>query len=179
MSLDDLGVVDFQLYLLETMMLPESRLTPALEELGFSVDDMLASYEAVSRLTKLRPGQARRFKSIINEVLLGTLNVADRETSVYKLPLWWPKFTFLVSIDDSGEFLYRAEFGKGPDYRPEGQVAPWEFLEMDLVDKFDEVRDIDLWSSYASYFARDRSLGQRYFLRFGWGLLQEMKIAED
>ena len=176
---DDLSVVDFQLYLLKTMMPPESLCTPALEKLGRSVDDMLASSEAVSRATPLTFGQAQRIKSILSEALAGTLSGADRETFVYRLSLWWPQYTFLVSPDESGELLYKAEFGKGADYRPESQIAPWNFLEMDLADTFDEVRELDVWSAYSSYFARERSSGQRYFLRFGWGLLQEMEIAGD
>lgn len=141
MSPDDLGVVEFQLYLLKTMMPPESLRAPALEKLSGSVDDMLACSEAVSRAAPLRFGQVQRIKSILREALAGTLSRADRETFVYRLPLWWPKYTFLVSPDDSGGFLYKAEFGKGTDYRPEGQIAPWNFLEMDLTDTFDEVRE--------------------------------------
>lgn len=70
MPIDELGTVDFQLYLLKTMDPPGPLLESALEQMGRTTGDMLARYEVVSRATKPRFGSARRIRSILSEVMM-------------------------------------------------------------------------------------------------------------
>lgn len=177
MSLDGIGVDDFQLYLLKTMDPPAVLLAGALEKLDRTADEMHARYEAVSSSIRLRPGSVHRLKSILSDALLSEeLEGVEDGTSVYSLPLW-PKLTFLVSPDESGLFVKWARFAGCDDYRSESGPTVWDFLESDLINTFAQVRDIDAWGHYSTYTARDQDSDQWYFLRFAWGLLQE--IARD
>jgi hypothetical protein len=180
MPLGTLKVRDYQLYLLKTMNPPGSLLEEALEALDSTRDEMLAAYEAVSPMVRLRPGSPERIKSILADSILDEKpDGADRQTSVYGLSLW-PRFVFCVKPEETGLFIERAWFARFHDVRSENFPALWNFLESDLIDAFDDVHDIDGWGHYSSYTAQNKVDGQQYFLRFAWGLLQEMEemVAE-
>ncbi|MFI5776816.1 hypothetical protein [Nocardia sp. NPDC051570] len=179
MSSNGLGVVDFQLYLLKTMQPPGALLAAALEELGCTSSDMAVGYEGVSRETKLTEGgSADRLTTILDEAFVDQPSGMGRETFAYHLPLW-PKFTFLLSFDSTRKFIYKGEFVRRPGCRAGEGVTSWDFLQIELTDSFDQICEIDTWGTYDSYTARDSNLGERCFLRFAWGLLQEIEVIRD
>ena len=174
MSLGGIGVIDFQLYLLKTMDPAPSFLAGSLKALDRSIDDMLASFEAVSPLLKTKPGSATRLKLILDDAFLEDRRIESLSlASAYRLSLW-PMLDFLVSTDESGLFIGRAGFQRRIDSETSSSLAAWNFLEGDLADAFGDVSEIDAWGHYSTYIAQDSASGRKYFLRFGWGLLQEV-----
>jgi hypothetical protein len=173
-SVDNLDFVDFQLYLLKTMDPGPSLLAGALESIDRTTDDMLACYDKVSPLLKLSPGSAGRLKSILSDARLDDdLNGKVHGAYAYRLPMW-SEFIFLVTPDDSGMFIAHARFGRARRSATKTEPTAWNFLESELSDYFTQVRDIDIWGHYSTYSVVDEGSGRRYFLRFAWGLLQEI-----
>ncbi len=177
MSLGSLNVRDFELYLLKTMLPPDSLLAAALNELGCSVDDMIVSFEAVDRATKLGRVPQGNMISILEDVLVRDLNV-DIGTFAYGIPLW-SELTFMLAFDGSGTMITRAEFVRRVDLPPGSWPVPWNFVEHEMDDVFDEIGEFNDWGHYHSCIARVKNSDERQFLRFAWGLLQEAEPVED
>lgn len=173
-SYGDLGVLEFQLYVLESMRPPESFLAPALAALGRTGPEMLDASEAVGAAIRPMTGSPRRITEILSGARWDMPSLEGPHISVYALPLW-PDFYFHVELMAEADWIWCAEFRRHGARKPADRVAPWEFVRSDLADAFDAVEEVDLWSPYGSYSAHDRESGRRYFLRFGWGLLQEME----
>jgi hypothetical protein len=166
-----LGVTEFQLYLLKTMQPIRSLLDPALAALNCDKDKMLAGAEAVSRsIMPGKGGSAHTLKTILNDTLIEKSHGRESDTFLYLLPLW-KEFAFRLELDDL-PFMRRVEFIRYT--ASEEEIAPWKFLELDVEERFDEVREIDSWGTYNSYTVRDPGSGDQLFLRFSWGLLQEV-----
>jgi hypothetical protein len=168
-SLNGVGLMDFQLYLLKTMNPPSALLSGALDRLERSAEGMVSSYKAVSPLLMMREGQFQSLEEILEEARQEDLSENDHE-HIYRIPLW-PEFAFKVCADESGLLIYSAEFTRvGNVFAGDGPEV-WKFLKCDLPVRFPNARAIDLWSPYESYAVGDRG---EIFLRFGWGLLQEI-----
>jgi hypothetical protein len=181
MSPDGLGVDDFQLYVLKVMDPPARLLHAALDQLGRTPEDMIAGYEAVSGTvmgafrcarSAAPPGLRELFTSILSEAFLEEASEADHGVLNHHLPVW-PDFVFQMSFNDAGSVLQDAHFSRTRSQPPE-EVNEWRFLESELATTFVNIREVDLWGSYASYLAVHRRLNKRFFLRFSWGLLQEI-----
>ncbi|MEV4283402.1 hypothetical protein [Actinoplanes xinjiangensis] len=177
MSINGIGVTDFELYLLKTMSPVESLLAGALNDLNRTSDDMIACFEAISPLVRVRPGSAESLKLILSDAFLGEgLHGAGPGTFSYRLPLW-PELAFQVTPAGSGLYIGEAKFSRTEISKMKPEPTVWNFLESDVNEAFDQVREVDMWGHYASYLAQDRIAGERYFLRFAWGLLQEIGKA--
>src|SRR6266568_9388878 len=174
MSSDNLNLIDFQLYLLKTMLPPERLLAAALSDLGYSVDAMHSRYEEVSRSISIARGSQENIKSMLEEVLIWHAE----KSYVYRIPLW-PKFNFILSYDATGKFIAKAEFVRDIDYPKSSEVSPWSFLEHEIDEVFSDVREVETWGHYRTYLAQEISSGKKYFLRFAWGLLQEVEVVVD
>lgn len=171
MTSNNLGVTEFQLYLLKTMQPIQSLLDPALSALNCGKDQMLADAEAVSKsIMPGKGGSAHALKTILNDALIEHSRGTGSDIFLYHLPLW-KEFAFRLELDDL-PFMKRVEFVRYTDFKEE--IAPWRLLELDVKERFDEVREVDSWGTYNSYTARDPRVGDQIFLRFSWGLLQEV-----
>ncbi|WP_405166534.1 hypothetical protein OG203_16435 [Nocardia sp. NBC_01499] len=171
--------MDFQLYLLKTMDPPESLLTTALAELGCSIDDMDASLENIQRSTQLSlGGSAEKIRTMLSEVCVSSPARPDHQAYAYNFPLW-PEFDVVLTFDPSGKVLSNAEFVRFTGHYTESGITPWNFTERDLVGNFDQITRTETWGSYATYNARDTDRDQWYRLRFGWGLLQDIRLRKD
>ncbi|WP_194838785.1 hypothetical protein [Nocardia sp. XZ_19_369] len=178
MSSDGFGVKDFQLYLLKTMDPPESLLTTALAEMGCSIDDMDASLENIQKATWLSlGGSAEKIVTMLSEVCVSAPARSDHKVYAYNLPLW-PEFDFVATFDLSGKVLSHSEFVRFAGRGPETGATPWDFTERDLVGNFDQITRTEDWGSYTTYHARDTASDQWYWLRFGWGLLQDIRLRK-
>ncbi|WP_280422700.1 hypothetical protein [Nocardia carnea] len=176
MTSNKLGLVDFQLYLLKTMQPPRTVLDPALTRLNSTTEHMLASAESISKsIMPGKGGSAHALKSILHNALINETRGPESETLLYRLPLW-EEFAFRLELDNL-PFMKRVEF---VDYIEFNQkAAPWRLLEIHISERFDEVREIDSWGTYNSYTVRDPETGNHLFLRFSWGLLQEVDTVAD
>ncbi|MDX6741326.1 hypothetical protein [Actinocorallia sp. A-T 12471] len=178
---EELGVVEFQLYLLKTMMPPAAALVALLERFQKSEIDLNRASERVSKLLRPRfrePGPAPAMSEDVARMLEGAAVLSPAEYSGdgqwYRFPVW-PEFVFHMTFEDSLGFLNVAEFRWWPSAR-DGNRNPevWHFLESDLKTHFDEIKEIDVWGHYRSYTGRSLTDGHEYFLRFGYALLQEI-----
>lgn len=172
---DGPGVLDFQLYLLKTMDPPDQLLAAALERLGSTRAEMKDRYEAVSPMMALMSGSSANLRSLLAAAVVDKTLEAGGEKLIYSFGLW-PRFNFGIRFVDQGEFVSRAAFERkpqGPAFaRP---IHVWNFLTNDLSNHFGNVKEIDAWGHYETFLADDLDDGRKYFLRFGWGLLQEME----
>jgi hypothetical protein len=176
MTSDKLALIDFQLYLLKTMQPPRPILDSALLRLNSTTEHMLASADSISKsIMPGKGGSAHAIKPILHDALIKATRGPESETLLYRLPLW-EEFAFRLELDDL-PFMKRVEFVEhtGADE----ELAPWKFLEIHLSEKFDQVREVDSWGTYNSYTVRDHETGSHLFLRFSWGLLQEVDTAAD
>ncbi|TVT55836.1 hypothetical protein FNH05_08950 [Amycolatopsis rhizosphaerae] len=175
MSIDDIDAVDFELYLLDSMKPPVDLLSQTLKRLGQTKGEMEERCGKVSQIMRQFANAADSFRSILRENLLAEWSRIQQGIYLYHLPLWW-EFAFELSLDSSGRYIENMRFQKHPARGLAGEsVAPWKFLEVDLAASFDQIREGDSWGHYKSYLARDRKSDKWHFLRFGWGLLQEVK----
>ncbi|MGW7405075.1 hypothetical protein ACWGI9_15305 [Streptomyces sp. NPDC054833] len=174
MALDGVGVIDFQLYLLKVMDPPAALLESSLKKLNRTEVEMDDRQEAVSQLIRLGAGSARKLVVILEQALVDASG-ASEQRYVYRLPLW-PDFKFLVSLDGSGRFIESMEFESDGDCGEGAKIVPWGFLETWLGVNFDQVRMIDGWGHYRTYMAQS-SDNEEVFLRFAWGLLQEVSTV--
>ncbi|MFI7002333.1 hypothetical protein [Nocardia sp. NPDC050175] len=176
MSSDGLGIVDFQLYLLKTMDPPEALLTAALAELGCSIDDMEVSLENIQSATQLwRGGSAGEIVTMLSDVCVSAPTGAGHQTYAYNFPLW-PEFDVVLTFDPLVRVLSNAQFVRFTGHYSESGVRAWNFTERDLVENFDQITRTEVWGSYATYNARDTDRDQWCRLRFGWGLLQDIRL---
>ncbi|MBC2907014.1 hypothetical protein [Streptomyces cupreus] len=173
MTLEGVGVIDFQLYLLKVMDPPASLLDSSLKKLNRTAAHMKDRHGVVSQLIRLGSGNARNLEIILKEAQVDSRGERG-QWNVYQLPLW-PDFKFSILLDQTGRFVEKMEFEQCNDSEGVNQIAPWRFLEADLAANFDQVRTIDGWGHYHTYNAQgfDR---EKYFLRFAWGLLQEIEL---
>ncbi|MGA6205484.1 hypothetical protein ACPESR_12075 [Nocardia testacea] len=176
MNSDKLAVNDFQLYLLKTMQPPRPILDSALSRLNSTTEHMLASADSISKsIMPGKGGSAHALRPILHEALINEARGPESEILLYRLPLW-EEFAFRLELDNL-PFMKRVEFVDLTG--AEEGIAPWKFLEIHTSERFDEVREIDSWGTYNSYTVRDRQTGRRVFLRFSWGLLQEVDTVAD
>ncbi|MEV0106458.1 hypothetical protein AB0H42_08970 [Nocardia sp. NPDC050799] len=171
-----LGLVDFQLYLLKTMQPPRPVLDSALARLNSTTELMLTSAESISKsIMPGKGGTAHALKPILHDALINETRGPESETLLYRLPLW-EEFAFRLELDNL-PFMKRVEFVSYTEL--DETAAPWKLLEINISEKFDEVREIDSWGTYNSYTVRDPETGNHLFLRFSWGLLQEVDTMAD
>ncbi|GAA2723354.1 hypothetical protein [Actinocorallia aurantiaca] len=184
MSAHGLGVVEFQLYLLHTMDPPARLLTEALDRLGLTDADMRNAAERISPVLRPRLGpagagtnMAADLQAILGKALVPRLDDID-DRRFYRLPLW-EGFVFGVSFAGAGRLIESAEFVREPGTAEEPpEPAVWEFLEADLLGPFCEARMVDTWGHYRTYLTRRPEDPNEYFLRFAWGMLQEVETAD-
>ncbi|MCD0450027.1 hypothetical protein LO762_12605 [Actinocorallia sp. API 0066] len=165
---------DFQLYLLKTMDPPTPLLDSSLGVLGSDRGGMKVSYGSVSELMKPISGSPHSLKAMLRDSLVSEDGSGGNIVSGYRLSLW-PEFVFWLAIDSSGLFIEKAGFGRasgGP--RTGGPIEPWGFVIGDLDNEFSGVEFIDEWGHYSTCHAWHGESGKRLFLRFAWGLLQEV-----
>ena len=179
-----LGVVEFQLYLLHTMDPPARLLSEALGRLGSADAEMRSAAERISPVLRPRLGSAGAGANMAEDLqaVLGEARVSrpddidDRR--FYRLPLW-EGLLFGVSFAGAGRLIESAEFVREPGTAEEPwEPAVWEFLEADLLGPFCEARMVDTWGHYRTYLARRPEDPDEYFLRFAWGMLQEVGPAD-
>lgn len=120
-------------------------------------------------------GSAHALKPILHDALIKQIHGTESETFLYRLPLWG-EFDFRIELDNL-PYMKRVEFVGAAAMNE--KVAPWKFLEMHLAGRFGEIQEVDSWGTYNSYTARDVETGNHLFLRFSWGLLQEVDIMTD
>ncbi|MGF1430634.1 hypothetical protein [Kitasatospora sp. LaBMicrA B282] len=176
--MDELGVTDFQLHVLALMRAPDELAEPTLAILGADSVTMAERSDLIGRHFTIRPGVTEVLRAILSaaEILEGAAAEARAGDPVrYAFPAW-PELEFEVSYAPSGMALHSAHFvrPRRPGPPQPVDVAPWSFLREDLPGAFEHIAEVDLWDTYASYTATDRSSHQRCFLRFAWGLLQEV-----
>lgn len=179
MSPDAPGIVEFQLYLLRTMKPPEHLLAHALDRLGRTEEEMQNAADVISRALRPQLGPAEPVTTIA-DFLHTTLSGArlprpggDRE--FYRIPLW-KEFIFEASFEYSGRIIKQAKFTRNPLHKPPGgEAEAWDFPEEDLPRRFTEIQEIDEWGHYRTYLARTPESGDVFFLRFAWGVLQQIE----
>ncbi|KDN82421.1 hypothetical protein [Kitasatospora cheerisanensis] len=177
MSAEVPGIIDFQLYLLNTMDAPRELLHGALTVLRVDAATVDGRAEHASQLLRPRPGLAQELRAVL--ATAGTPGSAASGADGSAGPAYysfaaWPELRFQVEFDPSGFALARAGFVRARAGSAPAEVAPWKFLTADLETGFDEVEEVDVWGHYETYTATDAATGERCFLRFGWGLLQEV-----
>lgn len=170
------GVDDFQLYLLKTMDPPDQLLAAALDRLRYSRGEMRERYEKISRMTKLISGCVGELKDVLADALVDKAPEGQGEKRRYSLPLW-PKYYFGIIFSNQDEFIKQAAFERRlPALDLVDPVGVWDFLVTDLADMFGNIEEIDVWGHYETFLADNLRDGRKYFLRFGWGLLQEIEL---
>jgi len=172
------GAVEFQLYLLRTMKAPEPLLTGALDRLGRTEPEMRSAADAVSRMLRPRLDWARPADMAGDlDTVLSSVRVRSGTSGaepLYRLPLWEGHLFSVSFLND--RMLQHAKFVRDPGRtRHRGGLRPWEFLEEDLPEDLGEIRSVDGWGHYATYLSRHLENGREYFLRFAWGMLQEIE----
>jgi hypothetical protein len=167
--------MEFQLYLLKTMDPPSALLSGALDRLERSEADMTSSFEVVSPLIRLmNPEQFRNLDGILEGVREESRSQDGRE-HIYRIPPW-SEFAFKVCTDEPARFIERIGFVReGGAFREEDCPKVWKFLTCDLPGRFPNAREIDGWGHYESFIVEDSTEGRKTFLRFAWGLLQEIE----
>ncbi|WP_306365565.1 hypothetical protein [Nocardia sp. CC227C] len=173
MSDTPLNATDIQLYLLKTMKPPEALLAAALDRIDCSLLDMQQRSLAVAQALKPGSGSVQEVRHALDSVLSPEPNDVQFAYSTYRLPLW-PEFDFILTFNEPMPLIKRAEFLRRSGNETGRYLTPWKFVEGDMHAVLKNVRDIDAWGHYRSYIAYDARDGGRYFLRFGWGLLQEV-----
>lgn len=179
----DLGVVDYELYLLRTMQAPEGHLARGLRELGHTAESMNLIADKVSSAVKLlrtvRPlkGSAANLKGILRDAWVADIPEGEGMKSIYRLPLW-PEFIFTVLVDVPNEIVNWARFTRDPENPGEPVLEPWRFLEDDIPATFLSADILDPWGHYVTYSAVMEGVERPYYLQFGWGLLQEVGWIE-
>lgn len=173
MPTDGPGIVDFQLYLLQTMDAPQDLLHGALDLLGADTAAMADRAARVSPLLRPRPGMAQELKAFLAGARASDV-IGDADSARYSFPVW-PELQFLVKYDPSGFALARAGFVRmrQDSGAPRSVPTPWEFVKTDLETGFDDITEVDAWGHYETCTATDVTTRKRCFLRFGWALLQE------
>ncbi|MEV0292311.1 hypothetical protein [Nocardia sp. NPDC050710] len=175
---DDLGLADFQLYLLKAMDPPESLRTAALADLGSSKQDMFAKFDNVHQaLWVLDGGVASNILPMLDQVRVPG---SHPEGSVaFSLPIW-KEFLYIVSFDSTGRVFSTTEFSRRDGRETDLVVRPWEILESELPEMFDRIEEFETWGpSYRVLTARHLESGEVFRLRFGFGLLQAVISRGD
>ncbi|GAA0964257.1 hypothetical protein [Actinocorallia libanotica] len=175
--------MEFQLYLLRTMKPPKHLLAHALDLLGRTEEEMRKAADAVSRALRPQLGTAEPVTTVADFLHTtlsgGRLPRPDDDRNFYRIPLW-EEFIFEASFGCSGRFIEQAKFTGDPSRRlPDGEPEAWNFLEDDLSQRFTEIQEIDEWGHYRTYLARAPESGDMFFLRFAWGVLQQIEPVPE
>jgi hypothetical protein len=182
MSMNDLGVTDFQLHVLCVMRAPEELTERTLGILGADSVTMAERSDLVAKCFIIRPGAAAQVRGILAGATIvenGPDEAGQSDVVRYLFPAW-PEWEFKVTYDPSGMAVYSSEFVRpqGAELSTPVELVPWRFLKGDMPGPFEDIDEVDLWDVYESYTATDRSSRRRWFLRFAWGLLQEISPME-
>ncbi|MEW1639110.1 hypothetical protein AB0469_34280 [Streptomyces sp. NPDC093801] len=173
MNQNELGPAEYQLHLLETMRPPPEALDTALRELGCSHEQTDQASERVGAAIQVPAGSAGRTR----DILRGVRTHQDQGGLVerYKFPLW-PDYEFEVEYHSSWDFFMRLAFVRAPgSVTPAGQPTPWTWLKDEVLAQYEDVKELTLWLPYETYDVLNPQDGKRYFLRFGWHVLQEIE----
>ncbi|MFJ3876471.1 hypothetical protein ACIPW5_03310 [Streptomyces sp. NPDC090077] len=173
MSQGDLGPAEYQLYLLETMRpLPEA-LDAALRGVGCSQERMEQDAERIRSVIQMPAGSAGRTRDILRDVR--THQEQNGLVERYKFPLW-PDCELEVEYHPAWDFFMRLWFVRAPGSEsPTGQPTPWTWLKDEVLAQYEDVKELTLWLPYETYDVLNPKDGKRYFLRFGWHVLQEIE----
>lgn len=69
----------------------------------------------------------------------------------------------------------RHAFVRAPESEsPTGQPTPGTWLKDEVLAQYEDVKELMLWLPYETYDVLNPKDGKRYFLRFGWHVLQEI-----
>ncbi|MEU8435455.1 hypothetical protein AB0F18_21565 [Streptomyces sp. NPDC029216] len=173
MTQSDLDSTEYQLYLLKTMDPQPEILDRALTEIGFSKDQMEQEWERVKSVILMPSGSAGRTRDILRDVR--THQEQDGLVERYKFPLW-PDYELEIEYHSAGDFFMRLWFVRAPGSRPPvGQPTPWTWLKDEVLAQYQDVKELTLWLPYETYDVLNPQDGKRYFLRFGWHVLQEIE----
>ncbi|MFF4645964.1 hypothetical protein [Streptomyces sp. NPDC001389] len=173
MTPNDLNSTEYQLYLLKTMDPQPETLERALTDTGFSIDEMEQNAERVKSTILMPSGSAGRTRGILSDVR--THQERDGLVERYKFPLW-PDYEFEVEYHSAWDFFMRLWFLRAPGSdSPTGQPTPWTWLKDEVLAQYEDVKELMLWLPYETYDALNPQDGKRYFLRFGWHVLQEIE----
>ncbi|GAA0272401.1 hypothetical protein GCM10010302_07510 [Streptomyces polychromogenes] len=172
MTQNDLGSAEYQLHLLETMRpLPET-LDRVLEVIGCSREQMEQGSERIRSATEMPAGSAGLTREILRDVR--THQEQEGLVERYAFPLW-PDYEFEVEYHPAGDFFMRLWFVRAPGSEsPTGQPTPWTWLKDEVLAQYEDVKELMLWLPYETYDVLNPQDGKRYFLRFGWHVLQEI-----
>ncbi|MEV6398102.1 hypothetical protein AB0M39_25575 [Streptomyces sp. NPDC051907] len=178
MPLGDLGAAAYQLHLLSTMNPLPHLLERSLNAVGVSRPEMARQADRVGEATLILTADlVSNTREILSDALCGeSVELGQTSTDRYRFPLW-PEFEFEIEFQIvNGYHFTHGEFvrtlGTGPSDR---EPVPWGWLKGETLRRYEDVREIDLWSPYETYDALNPQDGKRCFLRFGWGVLQEIE----
>ncbi|MFD8141745.1 hypothetical protein [Streptomyces sp. NPDC059708] len=172
MTQNGLSPAEYQLYLLETMDPPPEVLNRILGEIGCSQERMEQESERVRSAIRMPAGAAGRTRDILKDVR--THQEQDGLVERYSFPLW-PDYEFEVEYHWAWEFFMRHAFVRAPESAsPTGQPTPWTWLKDEALAQYEDVKELTLWLPYETYDVLNPKDGKRYFLRFGWHVLQEI-----
>lgn len=174
----DLSITDYQLYLLNSMQPPEDLLTQCLAKLGCTAEEMPVRAKKVSRAVPIVPGYAKNIRSMLSQARLSADEIPKGTMTLYRLPLW-PSLNFAVLINEEHDAFIRADFIRPSDSSETPVFQPWRFLEGDINSYFGRVKMLADFGHYVTYGVDDETLQEPLHLRFGWGLLQEIKRLRD
>ncbi|GAA0324671.1 hypothetical protein GCM10010302_74760 [Streptomyces polychromogenes] len=167
-----MGRAEYQLYLLETMRpLPET-LDRILREIECSQEQMEQETERIRSEIHMPAGSAGRTRDILRGIR--THQEQGGLVERYKFPLW-PEYELEVEYHPAGDFFMRLWFVRAPGSEPPtGQPTPWTWLKDEALAQYEDVKELTLWLPYETYDVLNPKDGKRYFLRFGWYVLQEI-----
>lgn len=168
----------YQLYLLETMMPGETLLRQGLATMRCTEKEMNLRSGEIDRVLQ-GPFSERGSKTlaILQDAWTGQYRTPEGTACCYRLPLW-PDYVYTVLTNDEYGFLVSAEFTRAASSPNSPMLEPWRFTRAELPKYFDRVKAVDLWGHYASYGASGPDYPKPLYLRFGYGLLQEVSPLE-
>lgn len=169
---------DFELYILRSMKPLEENLKSALQTLGVDKHEMEVRAEGIRQILRFWGASPAELKEILSPIFYADIDLVGSDLKLYRMSAW-PDLKFKIEYHEKGPVHWEGNFCgwiygcTGKPKTPE----PWGFLEDEMMGMFKGIEEVDIWGHYRSYTAYRENDEIHYFLRFGYGLLQEIGVV--